>query len=75
MYRQALVAQVTNSVYDNYYDSELLAEWRDLYDTMNNDWADTNGWNPAVYTDPDTLRFWLDFIDSGSAAIGGYSVN
>lgn len=75
LYRQALVAQVTNSAYDNYYDSELLAEWRDLYDTMNNDWADTNGWNPAVYTDPDTLRFWLDFIDSGSAAIGGYSVN
>nr|DAL81301.1 MAG TPA: hypothetical protein [Bacteriophage sp.] len=35
MYRRALNAQVTNSVYDNYYDSELIAEWRGLYDPLN----------------------------------------
>jgi len=35
----------------------------------------TNNWNPAVYSEPNTLRYWLDFIDSGDAAIGGYSVN
>ena len=73
LYRLALVAQVTNSVNDSYYDSELIAEWRKLYDPIK--WTSTNGWNPAVYTDPDTLHYWLDFIDSGSAAIGGYSVN
>lgn len=73
LYRQALVAQVTNSVHDSYYDSELIAEWRKLYDPIK--WASTNNWNPTIYTDPSTLDYWLDFIDSGSAAIGGYSVN
>lgn len=89
LYRMALVAQVSGSVSttyyshdewdaqgqvmsNNYYDAELLAEWRGLYDTLK--WDSTNHWNPAVNNEPDTLRYWLDFIDSG-AAIGAYSVN
>ena len=71
LYRQALMAQVTNSVYDNYYDSELLAEWRKLYDPANADWV--NGWNPDVNNNPALLNYWLDFIDTGSE-VGKYSI-
>lgn len=74
LYRRALNAQVTNSVYDNYYDSELLAEWRELYDPMNSSWDATNHWNPDVFNEPANLNFWLDFIDTGSE-IGKYSIN
>lgn len=74
LYRHALDAQVTNSVYDNYYDSELIAEWRGLYDPMNSDWDATNHWNPDVFENPDKINFWLDFIDTGSE-IGRYSIN
>lgn len=74
LYRRALIAQVANSVYDNYYDSELIAEWRSLYDPLNKDWNATNHWNPQVFNDPGSLNFWLDFIDT-SAEIGKYSIN
>lgn len=74
LYRLALNAQVTNSVHNNYYDSELLAEWRQLYDTMNEAWDKTNHFNPDVFNEPSNLRFWLDFIDTGSA-LGKYSIN
>lgn len=74
LYRQALDAQVTNSVYDNYYDSELIAEWRSLFDPMNKDWNEYNHWNPDVFNNPSNLNFWLDFIDTGSE-IGRYSIN
>ena len=74
LYRRALDAQVTNSVYDNYYDSELLAEWRSLYDPMNEDWNARDHWNPDVFDNPDKIDFWLDFIDT-SAAIGKYSIS
>lgn len=73
LYRQALVAQVTNSVYDNYYDSELIAEWRNLYDPLNKNWDARNHWNPDVFENPQNLNFWLDFIDTNSA-LGQYSV-
>ena len=73
LYRLALVAQVSNSVYDNYYDSELIAEWRNLYDPMREEWNGTNHWNPDVTQNPKKLNFWLDFIDTGSE-LGGYSV-
>lgn len=73
LYRRALDAQVTNSVYDNYYDSELIAEWRGLYDPMNSNWDATNHWNPDVFNDPSAINFWLDFIDTGSA-LGKYSI-
>lgn len=74
LYRLALNAQVTNSVYNNYYDSELLAEWRHLYDPMNENWNKYNYWNPDVFNEPSSLNFWLDFIDTGSE-IGKYSIN
>ena len=73
LYRRALDAQVSNSVYDNYYDSELIAEWRNLYNPLNKSWNSTNHWNPNVYNDPGSINFWLDFIDTGSA-LGKYSV-
>lgn len=73
LYRQALLA---NSVGDTYsfYDAELLAEWRNLFDTMNKDWENTNHWNPDVFYDPRNINYWLDFIDTGSE-VGKYSVS
>ncbi len=73
LYRRALNAQVSNSVYDNYYDSELIAEWRNLYNPMNKNWDTTNHWNPDVFNDPGSINFWLDFIDT-SSALGKYSI-
>lgn len=73
LYRRALNAQVSNSIYDNYYDSELIAEWRNLYNPMNKNWDATNHWNPDVFNDPGSINFWLDFIDT-SSAIGKYSI-
>jgi hypothetical protein len=73
LYRQALVASITNGYY-SYYDSELIAEWRKLYDTMDEDWTAYNHWNPDVFNDPKVLDYWLDFIDEGTE-IGKYSVS
>lgn len=73
LYRHALDAQVSNSVYDNYYDSELIAEWRNLYNPLNKNWDSTNHWNPDVFNDPGSINFWLDFIDT-SSALGKYSI-
>ena len=73
LYRRALNAQVSNSVYDNYYDSELIAEWRNLYNPLNTNWDSTNHWNPDVFNDPGSINFWLDFIDT-SSALGKYSI-
>lgn len=73
LYRRALNAQASNSVYDNYYDSELIAEWRNLYNPMNKNWDATNHWNPDVFNDPASINFWLDFIDT-SSALGKYSI-
>lgn len=73
LYRRALDAQVSNSVYDNYYDSELIAEWRNLYNPLNTNWDSTNHWNPDVFNDPGSINFWLDFIDT-SSALGKYSI-
>ena len=73
LYRHALEAQVTNSVYNSYYDTELIAEWRNIYSTTNKNWNATNHWNPAVFNDPGSINFWLDFIDT-SSALGKYSI-
>lgn len=73
LYRRAMNAQVTNSVYDNYYDSELIAEWRRLYDPMNENWNSYDHWNPDVFNNPENINYWLDFIDTGSA-MGRYSI-
>lgn len=73
LYRRAMNAQVTNSVYDNYYDSELIAEWRRLYDPMNSNWNSYSHWNPDVFNNPENINYWLDFIDTGSE-MGRYSI-
>lgn len=85
LYRRALNAQVTNSVYDNYYDSELLKNWRNLYNPGplgENTWyipdEDSNSkrkvnWNPDVFNDPSSIDYWLDFIDTTSE-LGPYSI-
>lgn len=73
LYRRAMNAQVTNSVYDNYYDSELIAEWRRLYDPMNSNWDSYSHWNPDVFNNPENINYWLDFIDTGSE-MGRYSI-
>lgn len=77
LYRRALINKV-NSIYDDtsYYDEELIAEWRKLYDPTNQNWTKDDeywGWNPKVYQDPSSLTYWLDFIDSGTE-ISNYSV-
>ena len=73
LYRRAMNAQVTNSVYDNYYDSELIAEWRRLYNPMNENWNSYDHWNPDVFNNPENINYWLDFIDTGSE-MGRYSI-
>lgn len=83
LYRQALEHAVSGDT-SAFYDAELLAEWRRLFDPMNEEWeatwnaiydeSDWEGWNPDVYTDPGKISYWLDFIDTGSS-LGYYSVN
>lgn len=63
LYRQALEKSL-HGVTELIYDEELLAEWRYLYDTMNENWEDTHGWNPDVFSNPGKLNYWLEFIDS-----------
>lgn len=82
LYRAALENSATMAD-EGYYDQELLAEWRKIYDPANEDFhkawneefnLDTwTGWNPEVYTDPGGLRYWLDFIDTQSI-LDKYSV-
>ena len=58
------------SGYEIYY-QDLLASWRTLYDPDSIDeekyFIDTNdpyyGWAKSVYEDPNSLTFWLDFLD------------
>lgn len=73
MFRQATAADFLGDTYSA-YDAELLAYWRDIYDTMNEDWEATDGWNPDVYDNPSALVYWLDFIDD-NAAVNQFSVN
>lgn len=83
LYRRALNAY-GSSQEGSYYDEELIAEWRQVFDFDNEDfkqgWEDYfkegtfRGYNPDVKNAPEKLRYWLDFIDS-SAPIGQYSVD
>jgi hypothetical protein len=72
LYRRALINNLTSyELLD--YDTELLAEWRKLYDTLNNNWAVTNYWSPDVLYNPYVLDYWLDFIYTDNLA--DYSVD
>lgn len=82
LYRQALLAW-GSSVEGSYYDEELIAEWRKLYDPYNmdfyNDWKlEINsawmGYNPDILFAPDKINYWLDIIDINSS-VGKFSVN
>lgn len=75
LYRNALVNNLQSIYGQGRYDEELIAEWRKLYDP--DKWGNNSthkGWNSKVFTDPSSLTYWLDFIDSG-AAIGKYSID
>ena len=64
LYQQGLRAS-ESGIDAGYYWKELNAEWRKLYD---------NGWNKQVESDPASLDYFLDFIDTNSE-YGKWSVN
>lgn len=72
LYRQAFDANLVGLIAHDYQE-ELLAEWRNLFDTSHENWKDTNGWNPQVNNEPNALNYWLEFIDS-SGKLGQYSI-
>lgn len=72
LYRRAIVANAQGDIYSN-YDEELLAEWRKLYDPLNETWEEYDYWNPFVLEDSRQIDYWLDFIDENSA-MGKYSI-
>ena len=71
LYRRALVNTVSTAE-EGYYDAELIAEWRKLYDPTNEEWS--SGWNPKVNNSPNELDYWLDFIDNAEE-LNGYSIS
>ena len=74
LYRQSLIANSGNQVTSaNNYDLELLAEWRNIYDTIT--WEDSNGWNPNIINNLENLKYWLDIIDESSSIVGQYSIS
>lgn len=71
-----------SSVEGTYYDEELLAEWREIYDPTNKDFKDEwelhygktwSGYNVNIKLNPSKIRFWLDIVDTTSP-LGRYSV-
>ena len=77
LYRRALLAQSNSLILeDNYYSSEMLRFWRELYDPFK--WGLENPWNPIVTTANkrrwNELNYWIDMIDT-SSALGNYSIN
>lgn len=87
LYRRALLAY-GNSTEGSYYDEELLAEWRNIFDPTSekfkNEWTDKygednpnapwTGYTLDVVVAPEKIRYWLDLIDT-TANIGKYSVD
>lgn len=81
LYRKALLAYGT-STDGSYYDEELLAEWRNIYNPDSEEFKSRweaqfgqtwQGYTIDVQIAPDNLRYWLDIIDS-SASISKFSV-
>lgn len=66
LYRYGLEAEET-ATDSGYYWKELKAEWRKLYKD--------GEWNDAVFNDPASLDYYLDFINSDSVGYGQWSVN
>ena len=62
--------------YEQYY-IDMEAFWRELYnpDSINRGSAyNSNGWNKAIENAPESLNFWIDFLDT-SGDMGKYSVD
>lgn len=76
LYRNALYTFAETGQRASYYDVELLAEWRKLFDTLKDNDEDlwTNGWNPMIKNSPGSITYWLDFIDSPKV-LGKFSVS
>lgn len=73
LYQQIMAAD-PSATDMGYYEKEMKAEWRKLYDPENKDWQD--GWNPNVAQDPASLDFFIDFIEPNtSGTYGHYSVS
>lgn len=65
--------------YENYY-TDLQGFWRQLYDPNATEEegffsakSEHKYWNKAVYTSPETLNFWFDFLDT-NGLLGQYSI-
>lgn len=72
-WREEIYRQAIAGLGETAYDAELIKEWRKLFDTMREDWEESGWWNPEVENHPQSIDFWLDFID-GSSQIEQYSV-
>lgn len=84
LYRMALKAHGTADE-GTYYDAELRAEWREIFDPNNDiffsNWREQFGGTPRwtgytreIVTDPSSIRYWIDIIESNTH-LGQYSVN
>jgi hypothetical protein len=62
MYRQILIGNAEYAAYE----MDMIAEWRKLFDTINDKWKDSNYWNPDVSANPQKLNYWIDFVDTNS---------
>lgn len=69
-----------NTGYQQYYE-DLQGFWRYLYNPTSKERYDKNynitydkdGWNPQIWTSPETLTFWFDFIEP-SNGLTEYSI-
>ena len=84
LYRQAL-ERSRLGLPAEYYDAELLAYWRDIYNPIAHvsdtgkveNWYDENtqdAWNPAIFNNPEALTYWLDFLE-GNDNFQKYSIS
>ena len=76
LYRNALYTFSETGQRASAYDTELLVEWRKLFDTLKDTeevpWKD--GWNPLIKSSPSSITYWLDFIDTPNE-LGKYSIS
>ena len=79
LYLQGAVAEPLG-VESNYYYTELSVEWPKLYDICQSSYEEdgetiyTGGFRPEVLKRPSDIDYWLDFIDTTTAA-GALSIS
>lgn len=72
--------------YEQYY-TDINGFWRQLYNPSPtaeeeelyykkdfNDHMNWRCWNKSIHTDPNSLKFWFDFLDPGTGELSQYSV-